>query len=129
MFICRNHTLPSSLYLRFLLFQGTFVNFIYILTVRNFFLTTVIVLLIITKDSSDFIIKGLSTITNKKNLEGFFNRDSSFKVFVVHQELNDVEKFSWFKTSLVRYTSLVHCEEFIFVNITIKVIVDFEAGA
>ena len=81
-------------------FQCSRLNLVNIFAVGDFFVGTVGVLFFFTKYSLDFVIQLITTISNEQYLERLFDSDSTFEGLVVHKELNQIEKFAWFKSWL-----------------------------
>ena len=81
-------------------FQCSRLNLVNIFAVGDFFVRTVGVLFLFTKDRLDFVVQLITAISNEQNLERLFDSDTTFKGLVVHKELNQIEKFAWFKSWL-----------------------------
>ena len=81
-------------------FKGSRLNFVNIFAISDFFVGTIGVLFFFAKDGLDFVVQLITTISNEQYLEGLFNSDTAFESFVVHEELNQIEKFAWFKSWL-----------------------------
>ncbi len=78
----------SSRYVFLLLFKSAQVNLLDILSVGDFFFTTVSVGLFLTKDCFDFIVKTTSSVAHVQNLKSLLDSDATFEFLVVHQELD-----------------------------------------
>ena len=104
--------------------EGTFIYLVNVIKEVNLFLTSVWVLLLIAENDCDFSVKILSAVSNEKNLQGILYRDSSLESLVEAQELGQVVEFAWFKACLIGDATFIHDLEFIFRNVTIKVVID-----
>ena len=121
----RNFTLPLCFNLLLLLKKCSLIDLLNIFSICDLLFTSIIILIINTKDCFDFLIEMVSSVSHEKNLKCHFNGNFTSEVRVVHQEHDKVVKFPWFKTGLVRDAPLVHSKEFAFINVTIKIIINF----
>lgn len=114
--------------------QCTLVNLFQVLSESNFFVGAILILFLITEDSLDLFVKSITTVAHEENLKGLFNGDTALEGLIVHQELNKVEQFAWFKSwgqavltgkLLGDDTATVHSDELVLGDVTVQVIIDF----
>ena len=108
-----------------MLVQCTSRDFVHVLAIGDrWLLGRVLVPLFFSKDGLDLFIKVLTAVTHEKNLQGFFDRDASLEVLIVHQERNQVVELTGFEVAWIRDATLVHSLEFLLANVTVQVVID-----
>ena len=97
-----------------MLVKGSLIDLLNILSISNAsFFRAIWVSVILTEDRLDLEIEIDSSMTDEKNLEGFFNGNATLEGLIVHEELDKVEELSWFKVLQVIDTSLIHGHKFL----------------
>jgi len=96
------------------LVKGSLIDLLNILSIGDTsFFRAIWVSVILTEDRLDLEIEIDSSVTDEKNLEGFFNGNTALEGLIVHEELDKVEELSRFKVLQVIDTSLIHGHKFL----------------
>jgi hypothetical protein len=80
--------------------ERALLNLLHVLAVGDLLIGPVLVLFLLPEDGFDLVVKFVTTVTHKQNLEGLFDGDPALKGLVVHQELNKVEQLARLQSGL-----------------------------
>lgn len=81
-------------------FERALLDLLHVLAVGDLLVRPVLVLFLFPKDGFDLVVKLVTAVTHKQNLEGLFDGDPALKGLVVHQELNKVEELARLQSGL-----------------------------
>ena len=104
--------------------SSSFVDLFDVLLICDLLLLFVLLLVVDSENGFDLSVKSFSAVPDEEDLQRVLDGDSAPELFVVHQELHEVEELSGLEASRVRYSPLVHRHELVFADHPVEVVVD-----